>query len=199
MAGDLTTLHKANVNRTVPMPAVSLSAQSQASAAWWGPKMGRGFELSFSTIAMLVGAMVVLLVVLVFFRGSFEKSGQRFGSAGQTAGGSAEEETKEGGSLDIGGFLTGIKFKRCNNDDDCGAGEVCGYVCPSDVEHDATKTHLAWESDCYYYGRKRVWGSRSDCNTKCAAGCGPTNIDGDDCTLETRCAKLDPDPVVGTT
>lgn len=79
----------------------------------------KAFELTFSTIAMLVGIMIVLLVVMIFFRGSFEGVGAKFGFISQQAGETVGKETQTGGGLDVGTVLGNIKSKFCTTKEDC--------------------------------------------------------------------------------
>lgn len=120
--------------------------------------MSRGFELSFGTIATLVGVFVVLIVVLVFFRGSFEDLGAKLGLVSQRAGSGAEAEAKAGGGLDIGGLVSGIRGGMCTINEDCPQGEGC------------TDTWMCSKAGCYADGY--LAGTLNACKTLCNCGTG---------------------------
>ncbi len=148
-------------------------------------KNKKGMEISFSTIAMLVGVLVVLLVVMVFFRGNVQEVGARFGLIGQSAEKGVDLETAPGGGLDISSLIGRIKGRfSCTRDADCIAIDEDFKCYSATWKCAATVAGKAGDAQttCYYVPHiNKNWGPYYPSETQCKIDCSNA-CDSPECT-----------------
>lgn len=172
--------------------------------------MKKAFSLSFSTIAVVVAVLAVLLMVVIFFSRGFGTTEKSMANIMDRPVAEMGAESRTGGTLDISSWLPSLAKKwcsgTCTKDADCCPSDKpaaecvckCGWACTGSTRLTALKPTGSIETfqktTCYYddtssaaIGGKNAFGSEAACKTACADACGATTGSSDDCSR--RCVS----------
>lgn len=139
--------------------------------------MKKAFSLSFSTIAVVVALLAVLLMVVIFFSRGFGTTEARVANIMDKPVSGITGESKTGGTLDISNWLPSLAKKWCSGAcvtkaNCCPEGKTAGCACDCKAAWKCVKTGCSINNK-YYTSEAEC---KSACNSVCSTNAcsGPT-------------------------